>query len=807
MSLLLQDIRYHLRAMLRNPGFFAVAILTLGVAIGATTAIFSILNALLFRPYPYPDPEQLAIVRAVNPQLDVDNASVSFVDFTDFREQSETFQDLAAIRTMEMNLGGVDDPERVKSAEATAGLFDLLGGTPVLGRTFRPEEDRPGATPVVVLSRSLWERRFNADPGVLGTTIELDGTPHQVIGVVPPEAQFPDTDMAELFVPAARDPSQLSREGREELVIGRLAPEASVTEAQAELAGIAARLARDHETSNESWSVSVRTLREFRTRRFATLSLILFGVVGLVLLIACLNVSNLLLQRATHREREIAIRTAIGAQRSRVVAQLLTESVVLALAGGALGLLLAYGGLRALVQAIPQQLPSYMNEFGIDVRVLLFLLAIALLTAVVFGLAPSLRLSRPDLRQSLSDSGTRSASGGGHRTRNSLVVVEIALSVILLIGAGLMTRSFLKMQSVDPGFEPRNSLALEISLPESRFVDAIQRTQFLDRAVERLSSLPGVESAGAASSLPLDDGAYVRFGLEGQSDEQVQTNPLVAFRSIRGDFLAAAGIPLLEGRRFDSGDLQEPSSAIVSSNLARRIWPDERAVGQRLGLVISGETTWVEVVGVSGDLAQLRPGLEDERYQLIVPYPFLEKLAFSDVALVIRTVGDPLDVAPAVRRDLQALAPGLPAPEIRTLQEALDQTLWFQHITSRLFAIFAGIALLLAVVGLYGAMSYSFAQRTREIGIRMVLGAKPGDVMGMVLRQGGVLIAVAVAIGLAGAFGMSRLLGRMLYEVRGTDPVTFVGVTLLVVLVALAAVWVPARRATRVQPVTALRNT
>lgn len=805
MSHLLQDLRYHLRAMLRNPGFFAVAILTLAIAIGAITAIFSILNALLLRPYPYPEPEELVVVRAMNPQLDVDNASVSFVDFTDFRQGSEAFDDLAAIRTREMNLGGVDEPTRVRAAEVTAGLFGLLGGQPVMGRTFRPEEDRPGATPVVVLSRSLWERMFNADPDILGTTIDLDGTQHEVIGVVPPEAQFPDTDMAELFVPAARDPAQLPRESREELVIGRLAPGISAQEGEAELAGIAARLARDHETSNEGWGVSVRTLREFRTQRFSTLSLILFGVVGLVLLIACLNVSNLLLQRATHREREIAIRSAIGAQRSRVLAQLLTESVVLALAGGVLGLLLAYWGLRALVRAIPQQLPSYMNDFGIDLRVLLFLLAIALVTAVVFGLAPSLKLSRPDLRQSLSDSGARSGTGGSNKARSSLVVVEIALSVILLIGAGLMIRSFLKMQSVDPGFEPRNALALEITLPENRFADAVQKTQFLDRAVERLASLPGVESVGAVSDLPLDDGAYIAFGLEGQSDDQAQANPLVAFRSVRGDHLEAAGVPLLEGRRFDNRDLGEPRSAMVSSNLARRLWPDERAVGRRIKLLVSGEQYWVDVVGVVGNLAPLRPGDDDERFQVIVPYPFLEGLAFSDLALVLRTAGDPLDVAPSVRKEMQALAPGLPV-EIKSLQEAVDETLWFQRITSMLFTVFAGIALVLAVVGLYGAMSYSFAQRTREIGIRMVLGAEPGDVLRMVVRQGGVLIAIAVAIGLAGALGAGRLLGRMLYEVRGTDPVTFIAVILLVVLVALAAVWVPARRATRVQPVTALRN-
>lgn len=806
MSQLLQDIRYHMRAMLRNPGFFAVAILTLGIAIGATTAIFSILNALLFKPYPYPEPEELVVVRAVNPELDVDNASVSFVDFEDFREGSQTFDDLAAIRTRQMSLGTSDEPTRVKGAEVTAGLFDLLGGQTVMGRTFRPEDDRPGAAPVAVMSRSLWQRVFNADPDILGTTLELDGTRHEVVGVVPPEAQFPDTDMAEVFVPAARSATQLSRESREELVIGRLAPGVSVDEGEAELAGIAARLAQDHVESNEGWGVSVRTLREFRTRRFASLSLILFGVVGLVLLIACLNVSNLLLQRATQREREIAIRSAIGAPRSRVLAQLLTESVVLALTGGALGLLLAYLGLRALVRAIPQQLPSYMNDFGIDPGVLVFLLAITLLTTVVFGLAPSLRLSRPDLRESLGASGARSTTGGGGKARNTLVVVEIALSVILLIGAGLMIRSFLKMQAVDPGFEPANALALEVSLPEDGYSEAVQKTAFLNRAVERLAALPGVESAGAATSLPLDDGAFVALRLEGQSDDQARSNPLAAFRSVKGDYLEASGIPLLEGRAFDSRDQQGARSVIVSANLAQRLWPGERALGQRLDISVGGDPNWAEVVGVVGNLAPLRPGDEEERYQVIVPYPFLDGLAFSDLAFVLRTAGDPLDVAPQARRELRALAPGVPEPEVQALQEAVDRTLWFQRISSMLFTVFAAIALVLAVVGLYGAMSYAFAQRTREIGIRMVLGANPGDVLRMVIRQGGVLIAIAVAIGLAGAFGTSRLLGRLLYDVRGTDPLTFGVVTLLVVLVALAAVWLPARRATKVQPVIALRN-
>jgi putative ABC transport system permease protein len=573
------------------------------------------------------------------------------------------------------------------------------------------------------------------------------------------------------------------------------------------MSGIATRLAQQHPESNANWDVSVYTLREYRTRRFKALSLILFGVVILVLLIACVNVASLLLQRSTERQREIAIRSAIGAGRSRVVIQLLTESVVLGLAGGLFGLLLAFWALKLLVNAIPNELPSYMNNFGIDARVLGFVLLASLITAVVFGLAPALRLSKPNLTEALSDAGARSGGGAGkQRMRNALVVLEVALSLVLLIGAGLMIKSFRQLQAVDPGFDPSHTLTLQVTLPETKYETPEQRTQFIQQAVTRLGALPGVQAAGSTNQLLVRDGLHARFRLEGQTEEERESNPLPGFRLVRGDFFEAAGLSIVRGRSFLPRDQESPPrSVIVSANFAERFWGEEDPIGKRVRIDVTDDDPWLEVVGVTGDLTSLRGRGDEVRYELFVPYPFVDNTAYTGISFVVRTAGDPLSITPAVRDEIRRLDPDLPVVDVQSMEQMLAQSLWLQRITSMLFGVFGAVALILATVGMYGSMAYSFSQRTREIGIRMALGAKAKDVLRMVLRQGFTLVAISVVLGLGGAFGLSRVLQRMLFEVRSTDPVTFVGVTLLVLLISMVAIFIPARRATKIQPVRALR--
>ncbi len=800
---ILQDIRFALRSMLRTPAFFVVAVLALALAIGANTAIFSIINAILFRPYPYQDPDQIVMIRTANPKSDINSADVGFLDYLDYREQSKSFQEIALVRPRRFNLAGVDQPERIRGAASTGTLFRVLGGKPILGRTFLTE-DAPGGEKVVVLSERLWQRNFNADPQIVGKTIKLDSDAYTVVGVIPSSAQFPDTDVAELFVPLALDAGKEFRHSRTHMAIARLKPGVSAQAAQVEMSGIAQRLEKQYPETHESWSVRVLTLREYRTRRFAALSFILFGVVAIVLLIACVNVANLLLQRSAVRQREIAIRSAIGAGRGRIVSQLLTEAVVLAFFGGALGLLLAYWGLKLLVRAIPQELPSYMNNFNIDGRVLAFMVGISLLTTLLFGLAPALRLSRPNLTGALSEAGSRAGSGR-NRARNALVVAEIALSLVLLIAAGLMIKSFRRLQDIDPGFKPESSLNLQISLPENKYPSGVERKAFLLRAVERLSGLPGVEAVGTTTDLPIGEVMNARFTVEGQSEQQRKENPLAAFRVVSGDFFRATAIPVLKGRPLRPVDFGErPQSIVVNTHFADRYWRGQDPIGRRVRIDVTEADPWLTIVGVAGNLNG--PEVEgEERLEVYVPYPLTEKTAYTTLDFILRTPGDPLSIASAVRKEFAALDPDIPVENLRPMEQVLAESFWLQRISSVLFGVFAGVALILATVGLYGSMAYSVAQRTHEIGIRMALGARARDVLRMVIGQGMVLLAIALVIGLAGAFGLSRVLGRLLYEVRSTDPMTFLVVSLLISAIALIANYIPARRATKVTPVIALK--
>jgi putative ABC transport system permease protein len=804
----MQDLRYAVRSLRQSPGFALAAVLTLALGIGANTAIFSVINSILFRPYPYTEPDDLVVLRSMNQKSDVESGGLSFNDFVDLREQNKVFKEIGLVRTRTIILSGSDKPLQMKGAEATPSLFQVIGGRALAGRTFLPSEGQPGGSKVVVLSQRLWERELSADPDIVGKTIQLDSQPFVVIGIVPPSAQFPDIDAAELFIPLSLDPAKAERQRRSFIAMARLNPRVSVANAQAEISGIANRLEREYPDTNKSWGVRVITLREYRTDRFKALSTILFGVVAFVLLIACANVANLLLQRAGARQREIAIRSAIGAARSRVVAQLLTESLLLAVLGGLLGLLLSAWGLQLLVAAIPQELPSYMNNFGVDGKVLAYMGAISVLTAILFGLFPALQVSKPNLTETLGDAGARSSGGTGkQRMRKALVMAQIALSVILLIAAGLMIKSFRRLQEADPGFNPKNALTLQISLPGIKYAEPHQRTAFFKEATSRLASVAGVEAVGLTNDLPIGNGVDVPFGVDGQSEEERKDNGPAIIQFVSGDFFKALSIPIVQGRAFDQqdfGDVQ--GSIIVNTATVRRFWPDGDPLGKRMQLDLPGDDDpWLTVVGIVGD-ARGGPQRRETPFELYVPYPLRPVTAFSTMDVVVRTTaGDPLTAASPLRSQLQALDPDLPIVSIRPLDQVLSESMWLQKISGMLFGVFAVVALLLAAIGMYGTAAYSVSQRTREIGIRMALGARAQDVLKMVLRQGAVTTAIALAVGLGGAFGLSRLLGRLLYGVKSTDPAIFLFVTLMVAGVALLANYIPARRATKVPPVSALK--
>lgn len=805
MSTLVQNLRFAARSLLRSPGFFLVTVLTLALGIGTNTAIFSIVNAMLLRPYPYADPERLVMLRSINPRAEVFSGELSYPDFFDLRAQSRMFEEIGAVRLRRSNLTGSNEPVRVKGAQVSATLFQLLGGRPLLGRGFTAADDQPGAEPVAVLSEPLWRRSFGADPSIVGKAIRIDGRPITVVGVIPPSAHFPDTDAAELFIPFAMSPTEADRGSRAYMVLGRLKPGVSVAQAAAEVGEISQRLAADHSETNESWGVRLVTLRDYRTQRFRSLFLILLGVVGLVLLIACVNVAHLLLQRATVRRREIAIRLAIGAGRSHIVAQLLVESVVIALLGGACGLLLSSWGLRLVVRSLPDTLPSYMNNFGIDIRVLAFLFVVSLLTAVLFGLAPALQTSKANVTETLGDSGTRSSGGAKvRRVRSALVVVEVALSMVLLIAAGLMVKSFLRLQNVDPGFQPKGALTMAITF-SSQYREPGRKSSFLQALIENLGTLPGAQAAAVTDELPIGRAKSIPFKAEGQTIDQSRDTPEVNFQVVGGDYFRALGIPVIKGRPFDARDFVagSPPVVIVNDTMARQIWPGQDPLGKRIQVALE-EETWVSVVGVAADVKARAFARGRVAPEIYLPHPLLPD--FNTLDVVVRTAGDPVALISSVKTEIRKLDPELPLEEICTVEQAMAESFWVERLSSTLFSVFAAIALLLAVVGIYGTMAYSVTQRRREIGIRLALGARAVDVVRMIVRQGMAPVILAMVLGLAGAVAIGRVLRRLLFEVRATDPATFLGVSVLIVAVALLASYIPARRATRIPPDTVLRT-
>jgi putative ABC transport system permease protein len=799
MNTLLQDVRYGVRMLLKNPGFTVVAVIALALGIGANAAIFSVVNTVLLRPLPYTDPNRLMIVEENKPPQ-FSSFSASPGNFIDWQKQNTVFERLAAVGGTAYNLVGEGaEPERLRGARVSAGLFEILGALPAHGSTFLEEQDQPGHEFVVILSDGLWKRRFAADPNVIGQTITLSSNIYTVVGVMPPSFGYPDRE-TELWTPIAFSARQAQQHGAHYLdVIGRLKPGATEEQARTELSAIAARLAQQYPDSNAGWGINLYPMQGGDVRDIRTALFVLLGAVALVLLIACANVANLLLARASARQREIAIRTALGASRWRVARQLLTESILLALVGGGVGLLLAQWGLGALLSLAPPELPR-VKDVTLDARVLGFTLLVTVLTGVIFGLVPALRASRPNMNETLKEGG-RGTTGGHHRVRGALVVTEVALALLLLVGAGLLIRSFYRLQQVNPGFNTRNALAVTVSLPGKKYSKDDQQSAFFSELIGKVSALPGVSSVGATQALPIQGDFLLGFSIQGRPPDAPGEDHSTNYYAVSSDYFKAMGIPLVRGRVFTEQDRKDaPRVAVINEEMARKFFPDEDPIGKRINVTM-GPETFREIVGIVGDVKQY--GLaQPTTLQTYEPYL---QAPFSGMTLVVRAEGSLAPLAGAIRSQVLAIDKEQPISRTRPLEQIVSESVAKQQFLMLLLGIFAAAALILAAVGLYGVMSYSVTQRTHEIGIRAALGAQQKDVLKLVVGQGMVLALTGVGIGLGAAFALTRVMATLLFGVSATDPLTFVAIPAILAGVALAACFVPARRATKVDPMIALR--
>ena len=800
MGTLLQDLRYAIRQLLKNPGFTAVAVLTLALGIGACTAIFSIVDSVLLKPLPYDQPGQLVQVwEAPGPGK---RMYVSPGAFLDWRQHSTVFEALSLANDTDRNLTGDGDPERVSGLAMSANGLQILRARPFLGRTFAPDEDQAGKDNVVVLTHGFWQRRFGGETNIVGRTIQLSDQSYTVIGVLPP--RFLLGDKAEFVVPTAIAPADADqRAGHSHLVIGRLRPGVTVEQARTEMNVVAARLRPLYPPHKQDWSVTLVPMHEQITGHIRPTLLVLFGAVGFVLLIACANVANLLLAKASGRQKEMAIRAALGASRGRVIRQLLTESALLSALGAMLGLLLAFGTVSAVRNLKAVDLPR-VHELSLDLRVLSFAVLASLLAGVAFGLVPALQTSRPNLNDMLKDGARTSDTGPRSRVRSGLIVAEAALSLVLLIGAGLLLNSFVRLSNVPSGINPHNVLTMQVTLSEKKYPDYERRAAFFDRVLERIGSLPGVEAAGVAGTMSLAGWSYsTSFSVIGRR-EQPASGYAADHDFCSPDYFQAVAIPLRKGRFFDRRDRGVASRVVVISEaLAREHFPNQEPLGQRIHLeVLSGKIDegW-EIVGVVGDVRQHGLG---EAGRPCVYRP--QAAARSTGNLVVRTTGAPLAMADSVRKAILEVDPSQPVANLRTMEDVIAASVAQRRFIMLLLGGFAGAALLLAAIGLYGVIAYAVSQRTREIGIRMALGANRSDVLGLVLGGGMKLAGIGVVVGIAAALGLTRVLTKLLYEVKPIDLPTFTGVSLLLLLVALLASWLPARRAARVDPMVALRT-
>jgi predicted permease len=812
MSLMFQDLRYAARMLRKNAALTIVIVLSLAVGIGANTAIFSVVNALLLKPLPYPEPDRLAILWLRSPGIGIPQDWPSPGQYMDIKAENHSFDELSISIGGSFNLTGLDRPERLEGMRTSSTLLDMLGAKPLLGRTLLAEEDQPGKPPVALLTHGLWKRLFGGDPQIVGRSLTLNGKQYTVAGVLRPDFLLNNEvvptvaaiEKVEILLPLPFGADAVNRRGDENYnIVGRLKPGVTMREAQEDVAAIAGRI-RNKDHRDRTFTISVVPLLDQVVGNVRRSVLIMLGAVTLVLLIACANVANLLLSRATGREKEVAIRAALGAGRMRLVRQLLTESVLLGVLGGAAGLLVAVLTLFVVRDINPGNIPR-LDAIRIDGIVLAFTFGISILTGIIFGMAPAVRVARVDLNTSLKSGGRSSQNEGGFNParqglRSLLVVAELALSMVLLIGAGLLIRSFVRLASVPPGFNPEHVISMRSAEAGPKYQQDKARIQYYQQLGERISRLPGVQSQGAVSALPLT--ASVGWGgilIEGYTPPPSEPELQVDMRVATNDYFRTMEIPLLQGRFFNDHDTADvPHVILIDDKMAKRFWPHESAVGKRMRANV--KDPWYTVVGVVGTVKQY--GLDIDG-RMVIYYPE-QQSADGDLYLVARTSNDPASVASAMVREIHAIDPGVPVFEIRTMQERLHDSLARQRFSMAVLGGFAGFAMLLAAVGVYGVISYMVTQGTHDIGLRMALGAQQRNILGLVVKQGMALAAIGIVAGLVGAFSLTRVMASLLFGVSATDAVTFSAVTLFLVATALVASYVPALRAMRVDPVVAL---
>jgi putative ABC transport system permease protein len=805
----LKDVRFGLRMLLRQPLFTLAAVLTLALGIGANTAIFSVVNGVLLRPLPYTDPERLVAVWSTG-EGEREEGDSSYLNFTDWREQTRSFEGMAAYRSWYYTLTGMGDPRRVVVARVTAGFFPLLGVSPFAGRTFLPEEERPNSERVAVISYEFWQRDFGGDRAALGRQLTLNTQPYTIVGILPRGFRPPLEDEGEeVYTTVADEKSDLAERGAFVMtVLGRLKPGVTLEQAQGDIGRVAGDLARQYPDVNAKTTAYVVGLHEQQVGKIQTALWILFGAVGLVLLIACSNVANLLLARAAARQKEMAIRTALGAGRWRIVRQLLTESLLLAALAGVAGVLLALWGVDTLVALGPESLPR-LGEVHADASVFGFALLLSTLTGVLFGLAPALKASRPELEETLREGGRGSTAGRNRqRLRGLLIVSETALALVLLVCAGLLVKSFVRLVQVDPGFKPENVMTLSVSLTVEKYKDPTRRVAFVEQSLERVRAVPGVSQAAFTARLPFSNSdALGNFEIVGRpAPRNSSEKPLSNMRTITPDYFRVMGIPLRAGRYFNSQDRKGGTgAAIVNESLARRYWPDKNPVGQHIrgvGINLNGDEPpeW-EIVGVVGDVHHT--GL-DKKPEPALYFPY-EQNTWSSGTFVVRTTVEPSTLAAALRREVMSVDKDQPVVDVQPLTEMISESVAQPRFYMILLGAFSAVGLVLALIGIYGVVSYAVTERTHEMGIRLALGATPADVLRLMIRHGMFFALAGIAIGIAGAFAATRYMSALLFGVAATDSLVFAGVPVLLAAVALAACYVPARRATKVDPMVALR--
>jgi putative ABC transport system permease protein len=811
---LLSDLYISLRSLRRNPGFSIAAILVLALGIGANTAIFSVVNAALLRPLPYEDSSRIMQVWHVPPPKSFPGLtmfSVSPANYLDWQSRSSSFESIAAYGFADFTFGGKERPEAIQSAAVASDFFALLRVHPYLGRTFSPDEDRPGQGHVVLLGYKFWRDHFASDPNIVGRNVTLDGEAYSVVGVMPEKFQFPN--WAQVWVPLAwTDATRAVRGNHNYLVIARLKVGVDIRQAQAELSAVSARLEQQYPEDDKGWGAIILPLREQLVGDVRPALLVLLGAVAFVLLIACANVANLVLAKTLARRKKIAIRTALGATRLTVLRQILSETVLLSVAGGVLGLFLARFGITLIVKVLGDRIPHFM-EITLDTQVLAFTLLVSVVAGVLAGLIPSVRFSRSDINEALKQGqGRGSSDSGASKTRGLLVVSEVALSLVLLIGAGLMVRTLWQLRSVKPGFDPRNVLTMTVPLPTTKFPSPAGQINFFQEVLQRVRALPGVNSAGVIDNLPLGGGgSHQPFSIEGRPVVPISEQPEVDVRLISPGYFSAMHVPVLKGRDFSDADAAgRPGAVLISDSLARRFWPNEDPLGKHLTLTFFPGVVR-EVVGIVGDVKL--DSLDETRPVATIYHP-LAQITVPDqqswrsfgMSLTVRTASDPRNAIPAVTAAVHQVDPELPVVDVMSMNDLISESVLPQRFNLILLGSFAALALVLAAVGIYGVLSYTVRRRMREIGIRMALGASHSDVLRMVVTDGMKPILLGVALGLAAALALSRVLASLIFGVRATDPLTFAAVALLLVAVGLLATILPAYRATRVEPVRILRE-